>query len=139
MTFAARFTRRLAHIAIRTYQLSLSSLAGRTCRYLPTCSSYMDEAVDRHGLWAGGFIGLARICRCHPWGSSGYDPVPTSLPPGCSWIRPWTFGDWRGPRLCETVEADCSEGRVQDRAMSSTAKANILSRVSSGRPCKASR
>jgi putative membrane protein insertion efficiency factor len=106
MTFAMRPVRRLAHIAIRAYQLSLSSLAGRTCRYLPTCSAYVDEAIDRHGLWAGGFMGLARICRCHPWGSSGYDPVPARLPPGAAWFRPWRYGDWRGPRLGETVEAD---------------------------------
>lgn len=139
MTFAARSMRRLAHIAIRTYQLSLSSLAGRSCRHLPTCSSYMDEAMVRHGVWAGGFIGLARICRCNPWGSSGYDPVPINLPPGSTWFRPWTFGDWRGPLLCEAVEADHPEGQGQDRAISSTARANILSRVSSGRSCKASR
>ena len=106
MTLPTRLVRRLAHIAIRAYQLSLSSLTGRACRYLPSCSSYVDEAIDRHGLWAGGFMGLARICRCHPWGGCGYDPVPTRLPPGGAWFRPWRYGDWRGPRLGETVEAD---------------------------------
>jgi putative membrane protein insertion efficiency factor len=68
--------RSAAHIAIRFYQLTFSSLVGSHCRHLPTCSAYMDEAIERHGLWAGGVLGLKRVCRCHPWGTSGYDPVP---------------------------------------------------------------
>jgi hypothetical protein len=86
-----------AHGAIRAYQLTLSSLAGSQCRHLPTCSDYMDEAIARHGLWAGGFMGLARLCRCHPWGTAGFDPPPKTRPPGSHWLRPWTFGRWRGP------------------------------------------
>jgi len=86
-----------AHGAIRAYQLTLSSIAGSQCRHLPTCSSYMDEAIGRHGLWAGGFMGLARLCRCHPWGTAGFDPVPESLPRNAHWARPWTYGRWRGP------------------------------------------
>ena len=46
------------------------------CRYDPTCSSYMAEAVEGHGVVKGGFLGARRVCRCHPWGGSGYDPVP---------------------------------------------------------------
>jgi hypothetical protein len=51
--------RRAAHALIRFYQLTLSSLIGRQCRYLPTCSAYADEAIRRHGLWAGSWMGLA--------------------------------------------------------------------------------
>ena len=76
----------LAHLLIRAYQLGPSSLLGRQCRYLPTCSDYADEAIARHGVWRGGWIGAARICRCHPWGGAGYDPVPETLPEG---IAPW--------------------------------------------------
>jgi uncharacterized protein len=76
----AAFPRRAAHLVIRTYQLSLSALLGRQCRHEPSCSAYADEAITRHGLWAGGLLGLARVCRCHPWGTSGYDPVPEHLP-----------------------------------------------------------
>jgi uncharacterized protein len=72
--------RRAAHYAIRAYQLTLSAFVGRQCRHEPSCSAYMDEAIERHGLWAGGQLGLARVCRCHPWGTSGYDPVPEHLP-----------------------------------------------------------
>lgn len=88
---------RTAHAAIRAYQLTLSSLVGRHCRHAPGCSDYTDEAIQRHGLWAGGFIGLARICRCHPWGTEGFDPVPQSLPKAGHWARPWAYGVWRGP------------------------------------------
>ncbi|WP_026605733.1 membrane protein insertion efficiency factor YidD [Methylocapsa acidiphila] len=92
-----QFGQTIAHYAIRAYQLSLSALIGAHCRHLPTCSSYMDEAIIRHGVWAGGFMGLARLCRCQPWGTAGYDPVPQSLPPGAHWLRPWSYGRWRGP------------------------------------------
>ncbi len=80
---------------IRGYQLSLSSLIGRQCRYLPTCSQYTDAAVLRHGLWAGGWMGVARICRCQPWGGSGYDPPPETLPAGAGPLTPWRYGRWR--------------------------------------------
>ena len=65
-------------LLIRGYQLTLSAFFGRTCRHLPTCSSYTMEAIGRHGAWAGFWLGLFRIARCNPWGSSGFDPVPGS-------------------------------------------------------------
>ena len=61
---------------IRAYQLTLSALIGRRCRYLPTCSDYASEAIQLHGAWHGTVLGFARVCRCHPWGQSGFDPVP---------------------------------------------------------------
>jgi putative membrane protein insertion efficiency factor len=97
--------RRLAHYAIRAYQLSLSAILGRQCRYWPSCSAYTDEAIARHGLLAGGVMGFARLCRCHPWGGQGFDPVPESLPARSSWARPWRYGNWRGPLRCEAIEA----------------------------------
>ncbi|HRJ69084.1 MAG TPA: membrane protein insertion efficiency factor YidD, partial [Beijerinckiaceae bacterium] len=54
---------------IRLYRYTLSAFMGRTCRYLPTCSEYTEEAIRRHGAWAGGWIGFARICRCRPGGA----------------------------------------------------------------------
>ncbi|HSM41249.1 MAG TPA: membrane protein insertion efficiency factor YidD [Afifellaceae bacterium] len=71
-----------ARVLIRAYQLTLSAFFGRTCRHMPTCSEYADEAITRHGLWAGGWMTLARLWRCRPFGSHGYDPVPDTLPAG---------------------------------------------------------
>jgi uncharacterized protein len=73
--------RRVAHILIRAYQLSLSAFIGRHCRHEPSCSAYMDEAIQRHGIVLGGWLGTIRLCRCHPWGTSGYDPVPENVLP----------------------------------------------------------
>ena len=61
------------------YRYSLSALLGRQCRFAPTCSEYAIEAIERHGAIAGGWLALRRIARCHPWGGSGYDPVPETL------------------------------------------------------------
>lgn len=61
---------------IRLYQLTLSPWVGRDCRYLPTCSRYTMEAIERHGPLRGCWLGLMRILRCHPLGGRGYDPVP---------------------------------------------------------------
>ena len=63
-------------IAIQAYRLTLSAFLGRQCRFAPTCSEYAAEAVRAHGALHGGWLGLKRIGRCHPWGGSGYDPVP---------------------------------------------------------------
>jgi putative membrane protein insertion efficiency factor len=61
---------------IRFYQLCLSHFFTGSCRYLPSCSDYAMTAVAEHGALRGGWLGLRRILRCHPWGGSGYDPVP---------------------------------------------------------------
>lgn len=61
---------------IRLYQLLLSPLFGRFCRFEPTCSRYAAEALRTHGLFRGLALGARRIARCHPFGGSGYDPVP---------------------------------------------------------------
>lgn len=61
---------------VRFYQLAISPLYPATCRYAPTCSQYMIEAIRVHGVLRGTWMGLRRISKCHPWGGSGYDPVP---------------------------------------------------------------
>lgn len=58
------------------YKIIISPLMPATCRFQPTCSSYMIDALKKHGPFYGLFLGLKRIGRCHPWGGSGYDPVP---------------------------------------------------------------
>src|SRR5687767_652828 len=81
---------------IRSYRYTLSPLIGFHCRHLPTCSEYSEEAIGRFGLWAGGWMTLARLCRCHPLGSSGLDFVPEAIPPRAAWWLPWRYGRWRG-------------------------------------------
>ena len=61
---------------IRLYQLTLSPWLGNPCRYEPTCSRYAAEAIERHGAVRGVWLAAKRLGRCHPWGGSGYDPVP---------------------------------------------------------------
>ncbi len=78
---------------IRFYQLTLSSVMGRTCRHLPTCSEYASDAIRMHGAWRGFWLGASRVLRCHPWGSEGFDPVPAELP-DYGW-RFWRYGRWR--------------------------------------------
>ncbi|HVJ40290.1 MAG TPA: membrane protein insertion efficiency factor YidD [Dongiaceae bacterium] len=73
--------RRIAILPIRLYQLAISPLLPPSCRYHPTCSAYAVEAVERHGLMRGTWLTLLRLARCHPWGGSGYDPVPDVVAP----------------------------------------------------------
>jgi uncharacterized protein len=63
-------------LLIRFYQAAISPYTPATCRFSPTCSSYSLEALKEHGLLKGGWLGIKRISKCHPWGGSGYDPVP---------------------------------------------------------------
>ncbi|MFP4623360.1 MAG: membrane protein insertion efficiency factor YidD [Gemmatimonadota bacterium] len=67
---------RLLLMVIRAYRRFVSPVMPPSCRYLPTCSAYAEEAVRRHGAGRGGWLALRRLLRCHPWGGSGYDPVP---------------------------------------------------------------
>jgi putative membrane protein insertion efficiency factor len=102
----AFFPRKAAHFAIRGYQLSLSMLVGRHCRHWPSCSAYADEAILRYGLWRGGWVGFARICRCNPWGTSGVDIVCEALPLAARWYRPWSYGRWRGTNVPAAFDSD---------------------------------
>ena len=74
----------LLRLPVRFYRVAISPLLGPCCRYYPTCSAYMDEALVRHGPLRGLALGLARLLRCHPWARGAYaDPVPERF-------------DWRG-------------------------------------------
>jgi uncharacterized protein len=81
---------------IKVYQNTLSPLLGPRCRHLPGCSEYANEAFGRYGLWAGGWMTLARLIRCQPWGTSGLDFVPREIRSNARWWLPWRYGLWRG-------------------------------------------
>jgi putative membrane protein insertion efficiency factor len=63
-------------LLIRVYQWVISPIIGPKCRYQPTCSHYAVEALKKHGPFKGFWLALRRIASCHPWGGSGWDPVP---------------------------------------------------------------
>ena len=63
-------------LLIKIYQKAVSPWTPASCRYNPTCSSYSIDAFQKHGLWKGFVLTIKRIGSCHPWGGSGYDPVP---------------------------------------------------------------
>lgn len=63
-------------LLVQIYRYTLSPLLGANCRYAPTCSEYAIEALQKHGAFHGTALAARRIARCHPWGGSGYDPVP---------------------------------------------------------------
>jgi putative membrane protein insertion efficiency factor len=93
---AGRTPRTIGRVLVKAYQYSLSPLIGYECRHLPTCSHYADEALARFGLWRGGWMTVGRLCRCHPFGTSGLDFVPQQPPQRARWYLPWRYARWRG-------------------------------------------
>jgi hypothetical protein len=67
---------RCALAVVRFYQRRISPNTPPSCRFTPTCSEYMAQAILRYGVLHGSWLGVKRICRCHPWSPGGYDPVP---------------------------------------------------------------
>ena len=68
--------RRLVRGGLTAYKGAISPWLPRSCRYLPTCSEYVAAVLVTYGPVEGGWLGLKRLCRCHPWGGAGYDPPP---------------------------------------------------------------
>ena len=66
-------------LIIRAYQLVISPMLGSNCRFMPTCSQYTMDSLKEYGLIKGTFLSIKRIVKCHPWGSHGYDPIPTKM------------------------------------------------------------
>jgi putative membrane protein insertion efficiency factor len=91
----AAIPRSIGRSLVKLYRYTFSPLVGFHCRHLPTCSEYADGAIERFGLWAGGWMTLARLLRCRPLGTSGLDFVPETLPADSRWYMPWRYGLWR--------------------------------------------
>ncbi|MEM0986690.1 MAG: membrane protein insertion efficiency factor YidD [Pseudomonadota bacterium] len=107
---------KVAGFCLWIYKQSLSRVFfafGARCRHLPTCSEYAAGAVSAHGIWPGAWMTVARLLRCQPFGSEGYDPVP-DIAKGARWWKPWQYGDWAWtvrpfPQTEETAEAQTRE------------------------------
>jgi uncharacterized protein len=76
LELSAHWARRTVIATVRLYQRTLSRLLPPSCRFEPSCSQYMIEAVGRHGVCRGVGLGMWRVLRCNPWNAGGYDPVP---------------------------------------------------------------
>ncbi|MCI6086540.1 membrane protein insertion efficiency factor YidD [Selenomonas sp.] len=68
--------KRLLLLLISFYRAAISPMLPPSCRYVPTCSAYAMEAIEKYGAWKGGWLACKRILRCHPFHKGGYDPVP---------------------------------------------------------------
>lgn len=91
---AHRLTRTLAKAPVHLYRWTLKPLIGWDCRHLPTCSAYALDAVELNGAWRGSWLAVSRICRCHPWGTHGFDPAP-DIRGERRGLAPWRYGRWR--------------------------------------------
>jgi hypothetical protein len=79
-TVAGRASTRVAVALIHAYRIVIAPMLVGSCRYVPSCSHYAEEAIERFGLLRGGRLALARLGRCHPFHAGGFDPVPDTLP-----------------------------------------------------------
>ena len=84
---------------IHIYQWTLRPWLGWPCRHLPTCSDYALEAIDRNGAWRGFWLTTSRLCRCHPWGTHGHDPVPDLGGVRHPLLAAFRYGRWTGRHL----------------------------------------
>jgi putative membrane protein insertion efficiency factor len=104
-----RAPRVAARALVKQYRFGIAPILGMNCRHLPSCSEYAEQALARYGLWAGGWMTLARLLRCHPWGTSGLDFVPPERPAGARWYLPWRYARWRGTNSAGTPPSGASQ------------------------------
>jgi putative membrane protein insertion efficiency factor len=83
----AALMRGLVVLPVRLYQYCISPLLPAACRFYPSCSNYVLQAILRHGIVCGVWFGLCRLARCHPWSPGGYDPVPSALSPRLTGVQ----------------------------------------------------
>jgi hypothetical protein len=90
-----KYLKLAAKAPIYFYRYAISPLIGPSCRYSPTCSQYALDAIDKNGVWIGGWLTAARIARCRPGGSSGYDPAPDLTHARIPFWAPWRYWQYR--------------------------------------------
>ena len=94
---------------IHLYRWTLKPIMGLECRHLPTCSEYALQSIDRNGAWKGFWLMISRLSRCHPWGSSGYDPAPDLSGVRHALWRSYRYGDWSGRHIGDHVGCKCGK------------------------------
>ncbi len=90
-TALALCLRTAAKAPVHLYRYVMSPLLGPRCRHVPTCSQYALDAIDGNGAWAGLWLTVGRVARCHPWGTGGYDPAPNLSSMPISPFTPWRY------------------------------------------------
>jgi putative membrane protein insertion efficiency factor len=90
----AKIAKAAASAPVHAYRWTLKPLVGHECRHMPSCSEYALQAIALNGAWRGSWLTVARLCRCHPWGSSGIDPAP-DIRAEQHRLTPWRYGRWR--------------------------------------------
>jgi len=75
MRIIGNILKKIMILMIRFYQICISPLFPRTCRFYPTCSAYFIQALEKYGVFKGSYLGIKRILKCHPWNKGGYDPL----------------------------------------------------------------
>jgi uncharacterized protein len=100
---------RLLKAPVHAYRWTLKPLIGLECRHLPTCSQYALDAIDRNGAWKGFWLMVARLSRCHPWGTSGYDAAPDLSGVREPLWRAYRYGDWNGRHIAHHVGCKCDK------------------------------
>jgi len=94
----ARSLKAVAKAPVYVYRYAISPIIGPRCRHLPTCSQYALDAIELNGAWLGGWLTVGRILRCHPWGTSGYDPAPDLKGSKIPVWAPWRAYRYRSAR-----------------------------------------
>ena len=90
----ARITREAAKAPVHVYRWTLKPFVGSECRHEPSCSAYALASIDLNGAWRGMWLALARIVRCRPGGTAGFDPAP-DIRQETHRLAPWRYGRWR--------------------------------------------
>ena len=102
---------RIALAFVRVYKIVLSPLFAGSCRYTPGCADYMSESISRFGFVRGGWLGTKRLCKCHPLGGHGFDPVPTHVNHG-----------GHGPSVDHQIDPEIDRSLDQPKITSSSAQ-----------------
>ncbi|KAB2851080.1 MAG: membrane protein insertion efficiency factor YidD [Hyphomicrobiaceae bacterium] len=106
MAAIARLPGLMLKLPVHAYRWTLKPWLGHECRYLPTCSEYALDAIDKNGAWRGFWLMLSRVLSCHPWGGSGYDPAPDLGKEGNRPLAPWKLWRRRAEGVPATASAD---------------------------------